>query len=415
MPTRVEWGVVIAALFVLGRWPILFFRFRLVSALGPVRLPDWQYDTYVRMVFAAAELALGAVAVRRVRLGSLRRVPFLVVFLLLAWASTIWSIEPGITLWRSLMFIGAAAAGWYIGERFTLQQTAVIMASVAAVGAAASYVALLIVPNIATHTGRFDEWSGVYYNRNEIGLVLSAGILASLFLLTRTPGRARIAEGLAILAEGFLLLKSGNRTGPMALGGTVVACGIVYVVRRYAKSKLVVFWASVLSLGAILIGFGLVEWQWSHIVAVAGRNVTLSKRTFIWFVDRTFIGMKPWGGWGFEAFWSNTLMQQRVLGFLKHFPFDAHNGYYEIGLSLGWIGVGLLVAFLTLTLYRAFTHAWRGRDILSLWPLAFVLFILAVNFTESLFVSGEAFWILLVAVAFALSRTTTILIRRPFI
>jgi hypothetical protein len=50
---------------------------------------------------------------------------------------------------------------------------------------------------------------------------------------------------------------------------------------------------------------------------------------------------------------------------------------------------------------------------MSLWPLAFLLFILAANFTESLFVSSEAFWAVVVAVAFALSRTTTSLIRRP--
>ena len=413
MPARFEWGVAIVALFVLGRWPVLFFRLRLVALLGPVRLPDWQYDIYVRIVFAAVEVAVAAVAVRRVRPGSLRRLPFLLMFCAFAWASTIWSIEPGVTIWRSLMLIGAAAAGWYIGERFSLQQIAMIVASVAAVGTVASYLALAIVPHLATMTGNQHAWSGVYYNRNELGLVLSGGILTSGFLLTRTPGRARIAELVAICAEAFLLAKSGNRTGPMALGGALLACLIVFAVRRYAKSKLVVFWASVLSLGTILIGFGAIEWQWKRIVAFVGRNITLSSRSFLWRVDRAFIGMKPWGGWGFESFWSNTLMQKYVVYILKHFPYDAHNGYYEVGLGLGWIGVALLAGFLGITLYRAFTHAWRGRDIISLWPLAFLLFILAANFTESLFVSSEAFWVVTVAVAFALSRTTTSLIRRP--
>src|SRR5690348_866239 len=66
VPTRLEWGISLAAIFMLGRWPVLFFRDRLASALGPVRLPDWQYDLYVRIAFAVAILAVGAIAVRRV-------------------------------------------------------------------------------------------------------------------------------------------------------------------------------------------------------------------------------------------------------------------------------------------------------------------------------------------------------------
>jgi O-antigen ligase len=413
VPARFEWGIAIAVLFVLGRWPVLFLRERLTGALGPTRLPDWQYDTYVRLTFAVAEAAIAVLAVRRVRLRSLRRVPLLLAFLVLAWASTIWSLEPGVTIWRSIMLIGAAVVGWYVGERFTLEQIDVIVARVAAVGTAASYLALLIVPKVATRTDVSHAWSGAYYNRNELGLILSAGILASAFHVTRTTGRARIAEVVVIAAEVLLLAKSGNRTGPMALGGALVACLIVFAVRRYTKGKLVVFWASILSLGTILIGFGAVEWQWKRIVDFVGRNITLSSRSFIWRVDRAFIHQKPWGGWGFEAFWSNTDYAQYVVAILHRFPFNAHNGYYEVALGIGWPGLALLGGFLAIMLYRGFTHAWRGRDIISLWPLAFVLFVLAANFTESLFVSGEALFALLVAVALALSRTTTILVRRP--
>jgi len=67
---------------------------------------------------------------------------------------------------------------------------------------------------------------------------------------------------------------------------------------------------------------------------------------------------------------------------------------------------------------RLVLEANRERRILLriaphlVWPLAFVFYVLAANFTESLFVSSEAFVAVLVAVAFALGRTTPIL-RRP--
>jgi hypothetical protein len=61
--------------------------------------------------------------------------------------------------------------------------------------------------------------------------------------------------------------------------------------------------------------------------------------------------------------------------------------------------MAVLGLFLLLTLYRAFAWAWRRSDLLSLWPFALVVFILVANYSESLFVSSEAFWALLVAAA----------------
>jgi exopolysaccharide production protein ExoQ len=412
LPTRLDWGIGIAALFILGRWPMLFLRTRLIGVLGPVRWPDWQYDVYIRVIFITVEVVAAIFAARRLRFDGLRRQPFLVAILVLVWASTIWSVEPGVTIWRASTFIGAAAVGWYVGERFTLPQIANIVASVAALGTVASLIAVVVVPKVATTTGGLHAWSGIYYNRNELALILCAGILASGFLLTHAPRRARIPVGIAVLAEVLLLAKTGSRTGPMALGGTVVVCGVVYLVRKYAKGKLSVFWASIFSLGTILMGFSVVEWQWKRILSIVGRNTSLSHRKLIWYYDRLFIAKHPWTGWGFEAIWSNRLTSAEFSDVMGRFPYSSHSGYYEIAAGIGWVGLGVLACFLAFTLYRAFVYAWRGRDVFSLWPLALVLFILAANFTESLFVSSEAFWALIVAVAFALSRTTTILVRR---
>lgn len=413
VPSRLEWGIAIAALFLLQRFPVLFLRMRLVSFLGPVRWPDWQYDAYVRATFFAVELVVVVAAARAVRPKKLLRHPFLIAFLVMTWASTIWSVEPGVTIWRSLTFIGAAAVGVYVGERFTSRDIATIVASVGAIGAAASLVAIVVVPKIAkTTSGTLPEWSGVYVNRNILGLVLALGILASAFLLTFVNRRARIPIGGTIVVETLLLWKTGNRTGPMALAGALGVSIVVYAIRRWGKGKLQAFWASVLSLGTLLIGLGAVEWQWGRIVSVAGRTITLSHRTVIWAVDRAFIAAHPWTGWGFEAIWTNRLSVAEAVRVYGRFPYEAHSGYYEVAIGVGWVGLVLLGLFLAVTLYRAFVYAWRGRDVLSLWPLAVVFFILAANFTESLFVSSEAFWALIVAIAFALSRTTTILVRR---
>jgi O-antigen ligase len=380
--------------------------------LGPYRWPDWQFDLYIRIAFVVVQAAVIAVASRRFSVRDLAREPFLLGYLAIAWASTIWSVEPGVTMWRALMLIGTTGVGWYLGERFTVRQLGIVVAAAGAVGTAGCLIALAVVPKLAMMTGTLYEWSGVYVNRNVLGWVLSAGALATVFVALQAKRRARVFLGVLVLIELLLVLKSGNRTGPGALGGATVVCVIVYVVRRYAKGKLVAFWASILSLGAIFIGFGVVEWQWKRILVFAGRTITLSHRNVIWAVDRSFIAQHPWGGLGFEAVWTNRFTVAVASDLYGKFPYEAHSGYYEVAIGVGMIGLAILGIFLVLTLYRAFLYAWKGRDIGSLWPLAFLLFVLAANFTESLFVSSEALWAVLVGIAFALDRRTTILVRR---
>jgi hypothetical protein len=72
-------------------------------------------------------------------------------------------------------------------------------------------------------------------------------------------------------------------------------------------------------------------------------------------------------------------------------------------LGLGRVGFLLFVVFLGLLVWKAFQHAWVGTDAISLWPLSLVVFVMVVNFSESLFVSSEAVWVLTVATAVGLT------------
>src|SRR5438067_876632 len=128
-----DWPRLIAGglvLLVMGRFPVLFLRMRLDSALGHVRLPDWEFDGFVREIFAIAPLATVGLAVMRDRWRDLARHWFLLALLAWGWLSTVWSVEPGVTLWFASMFVVTSLVGWYIGSAFSLEEQAGLVAGV---------------------------------------------------------------------------------------------------------------------------------------------------------------------------------------------------------------------------------------------------------------------------------------------
>ena len=87
-------------------------------------------------------------------------------------------------------------------------------------------------------------------------------------------------------------------------------------------------------------------------------------------------------------------------------PYAAHNGYLEIRLGMGQVGLLLLTAVLAVSLWRSFRYAWSRDDMISLWPFALLVFAIVVNLSESLFIANEATWALVVAAAVCVTQTS---------
>jgi O-antigen ligase len=83
---------------------------------------------------------------------------------------------------------------------------------------------------------------------------------------------------------------------------------------------------------------------------------------------------------------------------------NSHNGYYDTMLETGYVGLGLLLAFILATLHGvgrvADRDPGRARLLLSL-----ALFSILYNFFESIWMRGfEFLWVLFVIVAAEIGR-----------
>jgi O-antigen ligase len=115
----------------------------------------------------------------------------------------------------------------------------------------------------------------------------------------------------------------------------------------------------------------------------------------------------PWLGYGLWTVWRFQNFRreaQAAVGWPIE-VIDAHNGFMDVLLFLGFVGLVMLLAVIARALWCAVADAVRGASVDSLWPLLTVGYVVTANLTISFFFQFESFhWFLLVAVMFAASQ-----------
>jgi exopolysaccharide production protein ExoQ len=234
-------------------------------------------------------------------------------------------------------------------------------------------------------------YSGVATGKNGLGVVCLIFGLASLWrFLQVVHGRLAgplIAHGVVLAMALWLLWMADSAT---ALGCFMVGAGLI-VLRTRRGFALKPAALHLVAVGILsLCVFGLILDPGAGLVQAMGRDPTLTGRTQLW-QDLLRMPVNSWLGTGFESFW---LGERARWLWARHWwhPNQAHNGYLEVFITLGWLGVALL----------AFVMAWGYRHIVGALPrdpnlatLRLALFMAAVlyNLTEAAFKVMHPVWI----------------------
>ena len=122
-----------------------------------------------------------------------------------------------------------------------------------------------------------------------------------------------------------------------------------------------------------------------------GRDATLSGRTALW---NQLLGMagNPLFGTGFESFWLGKRLEKLWSMYWWH-PNEAHNGYLEVFLNLGWIGVAL-IGLVMVKGYRNVISAFRRDPDVGSLGLTYFVVATTYNFTEAGFRMMDPIWII---------------------
>jgi len=236
------------------------------------------------------------------------------------------------------------------------------------------------------------DFRGYFPTKNQLGALAAVALLLSLHEVLY-PGRRRVfGATIGATALTFLIL-SGSKT---ALGFAILAptlAGIALAMRRIVRLSPVLL--PVLLVVCYFVLVGVSNFDISRVSYILTGDPTFTGRQTIWEFASYQIGQRPLLGWGYRGFWligPNAPSVTEAPGWVKGMP-NAHSGYYDTLLELGYVGFGLLLIFLATTVHAigrvADRDPKRGWIILSV-----AFFIMAANGLESSWMRDfEVLWV----------------------
>jgi len=239
---------------------------------------------------------------------------------------------------------------------------------------------------------------GVTTDKNFLGVitfVLSLGAAWRIFAIWSgeepSPDRRRhlLAQG-TLLAIGIWLLSEANSATSLVC--FVLGIGLMWIARSSFFKQHPAAVHVVVVLLIVIAGVVMLMGGEASVTHALGRNPTLTGRTEIWAAVIP-MASNPLVGAGFESFWLSPRIHERLWSLFPNLPLnEAHDGYVEVYLNLGGIGLGLIV-FILGDAYRRANQAFRKLPTLGSLLLAYVLTGVTYNMMEAGFRMLNPFWI----------------------
>jgi exopolysaccharide production protein ExoQ len=320
----------------------------------------------------------------------------LIAFLSFALVSVCWSDFPLVAFKRWFRDIGNCLGILVVlSDPRPLEAVRVVLRRLSYLLVPLSILLVKYYPELGRHYSYWSgavEFVGAATSKNMLGLLcMISGVFFFWDTLMRWPERKQrrtkriIFVNVAFISMTLWLLNLAHSTTSdvcLLLGCLVIAAARTKVFQRnpaFLKALIPAFFCLYL-----ILNFGF-DMNGSMAEAV-GKDPTLTDRTKIWaFV----LGMhtNPLVGTGYQSFWLGPRLewfwQNAGLGHLN----EAHNGYLEVYLELGLIGVAFLIGFLV-TSYRAICRMLARRSSLAVLGLATWLALVFYNMSEAGFQNG---------------------------
>lgn len=392
--SRIEFALLVAVLLVFSEGILPRLLSSEPSAEGSPLLRYLWLPVYA-VTFAAIVWKIKDVAQTCLRL------PFLMALLAVCALSFAWSIDPGLTQRRSLAIIMTTAAGIFIGTRYSWRTLIRALAVTWFIIAITSFLVGALSPafgrDMEIHAG---AWKGLFYEKNQLGGHMARAVLFGAFLIIMDrPYRLYWAALVGL--SGLLVFLSDSMTALLGLVIGLGVLGVAAIMKRGIAAGLAVTWLAAVGGAAGLV---VLVFFPELVVQALGRDLTLTGRTDIWATLMDFIAERPVLGYGYGAFWdagSNPGNWVREL--LQWDTPTAHNGWIEVTLALGLVGLALLTFDFLLTLWRAVLSSvstWTG-----VFALAFCAQFFLFSLSESASLQQNSIvWLIYVTLAAKLAH-----------
>lgn len=324
--------------------------------------------------------------------------------------SAYWSAAPELALKRWIKAIGDVVMVLIIlTDRNRMEAIKRIITRIAFILMPLSVLLITYYPSIGRTYSLEDGYVtniGVTTNKNMLGVICLVAGLGCVWLFIkalherRRRNRQLLALGAALvtIAWVFVLADSMTPLFCFLMGSMLIIMVNLPGTRKPSNVHIAV--AAMMFAAALVFVFPEI---FTAIIHAFGRNSTLTGRTDLWKA-LTAMDTHPWFGTGFESFWLGNRLEY-LWSMFPWQPNEAHNGYLEVYLNLGWVGVILLANVLVVG-YRHLIDVYRRDPMAGSLRLAYFAAAAAYNFAEAGFRMLDPMWIFLLLVIIAVPDTT---------
>jgi O-antigen ligase len=313
--------------------------------------------------------------------------------------SFIWSFDPRITLVRGIALLGSSMFGLYLASRYSLKEQMELLGYSFAVIVFLSFILALGLPKYGVMSGiHAGAWRGIYNHKNVLGKMM---VLGTYIVFLLTSGKTKIYYLIQIFLSVCLLALAKSASAIVSFLILVPVLFILKILRWKYNFLVPSFFAITMAGGSlylVITGFG------DTLLNLAGKDMTLTGRSDLWSLALNKILNHFWLGYGYGAFWTDTNRDATLVRYAVGWSVpNAHNGFLDLLLDLGFIGFGLLVASLLVVAYRCIVLLRKSKSIFYIWPLLFLTNMAMANLTETtLMVRNDLFWIIYISIVLSI-------------
>jgi exopolysaccharide production protein ExoQ len=321
-----------------------------------------------------------------------------------AWATSSGILHPALLF--TALFLGFAAIShtWAVDPDLSLRRCVLVSFIIAAITTAVLatddwrrlvnalfwWFSLVVVLNayaVLTQPPTPLGHAGLYPHKNYLGAVSAMIIITALHQVFIGRSVARIVACFMVLACVVFLIVAKSKTSlALSLLAPVLAFGFAWLARTFRISpalSLPVLFGTIYFVYAFGAASGF--WDFEAMATLIFGDPSLTQRTDIWAFAFRMMPDHLVAGFGYEGFWgagpASPSIRAGGPGFISQMP-HAHNGYIDLVLQTGFIGLGIVGCMMLAALHVAGRVA-RSSLALGSLTLSYMVFCLLYNLFET--------------------------------
>ncbi|GAB6168154.1 hypothetical protein JCM1393_06140 [Clostridium carnis] len=245
----------------------------------------------------------------------------------------------------------------------------------------------------STHVAR-----GIHLSRSTMIIYLNFCIFIYMYSLSIIKSKSLVERRntiIMLILSIVLIVISKSSTGIVTMS---LFIPLIFIVKSKRVSKIALK-------SAMVVGIALPIMNISSpiinkvIVSVFGKTLTFSGRRYIWDYALQKLTSNPFRGNGFNS--TTYLLKGRVIPIYERIASHTHNGFLELFLQSGLIGLILIISIIIIVFKYTFKLEKNEANIIRIYFIIFIIF----NFMEPYLINSVSVITLWLPVIYVISIT----------